>query len=224
MLHMPSPMLMVGASEPVGQQLFLAGTSWVVPAGVTSVCVVTIGRGCEYSEYTGPGGGGYAGAGGGLAYVNNIAVTPGETLIVSVDNGSSSLSRGGTRLCGASAAEWREEASPRLGQPLIGTGFAGGGGRYYGANQYANGAGAGGYTSAGADATQAVTSAGRRGGGGSSPYGGGAGGNSGVAPAFDGANYGGGGASQFGAGGAGCVRIIWGPARAFPNTRTGDIT
>lgn len=57
-------------------------TSWVVPAGVTSISVLCIGGG---------GGGGYGssttsrgsgGGGGAMCWSNNIAVTPGETLTV----------------------------------------------------------------------------------------------------------------------------------------------
>ena len=61
----------------------LGATKWVVPVGVFKISVVTIGGG----------GGGWGGAdvagggGGGLAYVNDMPVTPGETLILTVGSG-----------------------------------------------------------------------------------------------------------------------------------------
>jgi hypothetical protein len=75
---------------PAGQQAYTtAGTyTWVVPSGVTSVSVVCVGGGGGGD--TGPGplyGSGRSGAGGGLAYVNNISVTPGESLTVVVGAG-----------------------------------------------------------------------------------------------------------------------------------------
>ena len=50
---------------------------WTVPDGVTSICAVVVGAGETGEKSTnGPDGGN----GGDLRYVNNIAVTPGETL------------------------------------------------------------------------------------------------------------------------------------------------
>lgn len=68
-----------------------AGTySWVVPAGVTSISAIVVGGG---GAGGGVGSGSYSfsagnGAGGGaLSYTNNISVTPGETLTVTVGAG-----------------------------------------------------------------------------------------------------------------------------------------
>jgi hypothetical protein len=76
-----------------GQQAYTTpGTySFVVPAGVSTICAVAIGGG-------GSGGGGDpsyyggGGAGGGLSYGNDIAVTSGETLAVVVGAGGASFS------------------------------------------------------------------------------------------------------------------------------------
>jgi hypothetical protein len=66
---------------------FTTSGSFVVPAGVTSISAVAVGGGgggAGGSDPTNGGGGGGASA---LAYVNNIAVTPGETLTVVVGSG-----------------------------------------------------------------------------------------------------------------------------------------
>ena len=67
---------------PPGNQSFTStGTStFTVPSGVTSVCVVCIGAGGK----SGIGNSGQAGGGGALAWKNNIAVTPGSTGTVTV--------------------------------------------------------------------------------------------------------------------------------------------
>ena len=64
-----------------GQQAYTtAGTyTFTVPAGVTSVCVLCVGGG--------QGGGAYSGAGGSLAYSNNISVTPGASITLTVGSG-----------------------------------------------------------------------------------------------------------------------------------------
>jgi len=90
------------ASIPPGQQEYTTpGTySWVVPAGVTSISAVLIGGGGPGAAPGNPtiaGGGG----GGGLRYINNLTVTPGETLTVVVGDiglqtASSTYRSGGT--------------------------------------------------------------------------------------------------------------------------------
>lgn len=227
MLHMPSPMMMANADVPPGQILFTpAGSSgsisdqpWVVPAGVTSISVVAIGAGCGRTDWTGAGGGGWSGAGGGLAYVNALSVTPGETLFVTVlgEGGYSRLARAATDLCRASAAKQRIENDPTRGAPVVGTGFSGGSGQYSGADT-GSGGGAGGYTSGGGSG-----GTNSRGGRGVSPLGGGAGGTAGGNTTSDGGLYGGGSAGNSSSGGKGCLRITWGAGRAFPNTKTGDL-
>lgn len=67
-----------------GQQAYTTpGThSWTCPAGVYSVSAVVVGGGGG-----GAGGYGQGGAGGGLAYKNNISVTPGQSYTVVVGSG-----------------------------------------------------------------------------------------------------------------------------------------
>ena len=69
---------------PTGETTFTAtGTStWVAPAGVNAVSVVCVGGGGGGGQWTGSGG-----AGGGLAYKNNISVTPGTSYTVIVGAG-----------------------------------------------------------------------------------------------------------------------------------------
>jgi hypothetical protein len=72
--------------------------SWVVPAGVTSISAIVVGGGGgggtgrpstfssnSFSSSAGASGGG--GGGGGLSYKNNIAVTSGQTLFITVGQG-----------------------------------------------------------------------------------------------------------------------------------------
>lgn len=70
-----------------------AGTySWTAPSGVTSVSVVCVGGGGAGSAYFGCGG-----AGGGLAYKNNITVVPGVSYTVVVGNGGAGQLDSATR-------------------------------------------------------------------------------------------------------------------------------
>ena len=93
----PIPLMFIagGAGDVVGQQAYTtAGSySFVVPAGVTSVCTVCVGAGgggrsSGTTLYDGAGGGG-------LRWVNALSVTPGETLTIDV-GGSSAFTNGGT--------------------------------------------------------------------------------------------------------------------------------
>jgi len=79
---MPIQQMLLGAggtvtAEPGQVEISPGTTSWTVPAGVTSVSVVCIGAGSVGAT-------GYGGGGGGLAYGNNISVTPGATISVQV--------------------------------------------------------------------------------------------------------------------------------------------
>lgn len=218
MLHMPCPTLMSPSAVIFGQQLFTASGTFIVPVGVTLICAVTIGAGGTAINDQ-------SGGGGALAYANDIPVTPGETLgvIVSRDSGTR-IQRSGSDLVAAGAAI---QATP--GAVIVGTGFPGGAGATNSAGSARNGAGAGGYTSAGQTASNSGLNAGK-GGGGSSPYGGGPGAAQGATASADGLNYGGGGGKftvsgvlYAGLGAPGVARIIWGEGRAFPNTNTGDV-
>lgn len=76
---------------------------WVVPANVTSISIVTIGAGggcCAQGAFLISG----AGGGGGLAYENNVSVTPGETLYLTYGRGRAATTIGGY---GAASIVWR---------------------------------------------------------------------------------------------------------------------
>lgn len=87
-------------------------TSFVVPADVTTLSALAIGRGgrngrCrDGTDNHGGGGGG----GGALSWSNDIAVTPGETLSIEFASNKSSLKRGTTVLV---SAEWGFDANWR---------------------------------------------------------------------------------------------------------------
>lgn len=123
-----------GGGVPSGEQLFtVTGTqSWTVPDGVTSICAVAVGSGSGgFLGYPSK-----SGTGGALAYVNDIPVTPGETLTIEVgasnlldDGESSGVKRsttwlvhagGGTRPLGT----YGDQGSG--GVVYVGTGGAGG--------------------------------------------------------------------------------------------------
>lgn len=194
-------------TPPPGQVLFTSSSVWLVPANVTSICGLCIGgggNGCAGNAIltagTGYGGGGLGGGGGALAYVNNIPVTPGEYLTITVGGvaGSSYILRGGSVLVGAGGgysatpATYPSSPSPGAGgSVLVGTGGAGGSGITAGG--YATGAGgAGGYSGAGGSGASGGSGGGGGGGGtggtlagGTDPfilayYGGGGGGGVGV--------------------------------------------
>lgn len=164
----------ITASNAGSQSYTTAGTySWVAPAGVTSVSVVVVGGG--------GGGANYGGSGGGLAYKNNVSVTPGSSYNVVVGvggtqafstpsstiGGNSSFTAGfgtvtatGGRSSGAS--------SPAVGAPS-GTYDGGGSG---GTTTSGAGGGAAGYSGNGGNSG----SGGAGGGGGGGKAGGGGGG------------------------------------------------
>ena len=137
----------LGGTAPGQQAYTTPGTySWVCPAGVTSVSVVCIGAGGERI-----GSGGYGGGGGGLAYGNNISVTPGAsyTVVVGAHGGNGSyfstagtLAGGGGKNCNFSGTGGTSTGSARTGG---GTGGAGGPTSTY----YGGGGGAAGYSGTG---------------------------------------------------------------------------
>ncbi|MGZ3774894.1 MAG: DUF7483 domain-containing protein [Bdellovibrio sp.] len=137
--------------------------SWVVPSGVTSISVVCVGSGGATTV-----GSDVSGGGGALAYVNNVSVTPGETLTLRVSQSAPSsptstyLKRSATSLCEAGSGA--STASGPGGTVIVGTGGSGGAG-----GNYCGGGGAGGYSGAGGAGGQfngASGSAGAGGGGG----------------------------------------------------------
>ena len=144
-----------------GQQAYTtAGTfSWVAPAGVTSVSVVTVGGGGGYICYNCICEGRAGGGGGALAYANNISVTPGCSYAVIVGSASgtgaggtssfvntSTVAAGGGTVSGVVPYQ-----GGKGGVVVAGTGFAGGkGANAGGAASIRSGAGgAGGYAGVG---------------------------------------------------------------------------
>lgn len=135
--------------------------SWVVPSRVTTICAVCVGGGGAGGRTTGnfPSGGG---GGGGLAWRNDIPVTPGETLSVtagvggyydvpsaSADGGDSGIQRGSTVLVGASGGEGASPGQPSgrgLGGSSLSAQWGGGdgGGWLYPSGQTTAGSGGGG--------------------------------------------------------------------------------
>lgn len=129
-----------------------AGTySWVAPAGVTSVSVVTVGGGgaggnnvgcCSCAGvFSGAGGGG-----GGLGYINNYAVTPGSSYTVVIGNslGSSSYFVATTTVQGI-RGQSAVGSTRGTGGGFTGTGGGtGGSGGIGGGNTNTNGGGGGG--------------------------------------------------------------------------------
>ncbi len=170
--------------------------SWVVPAGVTRISAVLVGGGGGGSQggtYNGGGGGG------GLRYINDLTVTPGETITVVVGAGGvstannvqtpggySRLSRGANVLVqagggGAAAAAAVTGGAGGTGTaigsgPFGGTigGYTGGAGGTGSSNYGAGGGGASGYSGNGGVGGNGVNN-----GNGSAGAGGGAGGGGG---------------------------------------------
>ena len=81
-------------SRGYGQVMYTSPGSytWTVPTSVSSIHVVMIGAGGGGSAGAQPGGGG--GGGGALAYKNDIAVTPGETVSINVGDGGAGVRYG----------------------------------------------------------------------------------------------------------------------------------
>ena len=186
------------AAHPVGEVLLTSGSAWVVPAGVTSVSVVVIGRGGDGVQFPGNK---YGGGGGALAYKNNIAVTPGQTVSYNASGyGGNNFSIFGVT-AGNGSIGGNGYGSGSGGTASGGdANFSGGAGAYE-FSSMANGGGAATYTSNGANGSGAGISA----------YG----------PTGGGTSYGAGGQSVYSGsptvGGPGVIRIIWGVGRGFPN-------
>jgi hypothetical protein len=175
-----------------GEITFLGGRhNWVVPEGVESVCGLCLGAGGGSSFVNSSVWIAQGGAGGALAWVNDIAVTPGEVLKIVVGQGGKGGSIGqngtagtysliersnGTDLVKANGGAGGTSSVAAGGTVAVGSGGSGGGGSYnYGSSSIkdncAGGGGAGGYSGAGgagaADDGVAVNgSAGTGGGGG----------------------------------------------------------
>ena len=124
--------------------------NWVCPPGVTSVSVLCIGGGGSGAPFGGGGGGG-----GALAYINNYAVTPGNSYAVFIGpaGGRSTAGVGyngeatyfvSTSVCGAGGGA-RGEVAVAGG----GSGLGGAGGGVYGGTGIGNSGGNGGNAGAG---------------------------------------------------------------------------
>lgn len=94
-----------------GQQEFTSpGTySFIVPANVESISMVAVGGGGGGAQNVEDGGGG---GGGALAYSNNVAVTPGEVLTVTVGQGGARGNGSGT--AGAQSSVTRTSAASQV--------------------------------------------------------------------------------------------------------------
>lgn len=199
-------LLMAGGESgpPPGQMEYITpGTySFVIPAGVTSVCVVAVGSGGGGGNYSNGGGGG---GGGGLGWKNNIQVTPGDsaTIIVSdvtaanASGGNSSFDYGGPKVIGYGGFSGYGTG---IGGSYLGDGGGNGGPGGASGGVAGGGGGAGGYSGIGGTGG----ASGYQGGSGS---GGGGGGGGGSTYDTDGATYdlntgggGGGGVSIYGQG------------------------
>ena len=217
---------------------------WTCPAGVNSVCVVAIGGGGGGSM-AGNSGTVSSSGGGALGWKNNISVTPGQTYTVRAGGAGYGIntSQGARQAWGGGDSWFINPTTVKGGGGETGTGGSPAGGTYVGdgggnggSGYYGNssdGGGAGGYTGNGGggsqgdlpDANSGGAAAGFRGGG-VSPYGKGVtattrGGNGSYSLNWQayGGGYGSSGASGNSiGGGTGCVRIIWGDGRAFPDT------
>lgn len=123
-------------AKPAGGQVeFFSSTTWVVPAGVTSISAVCVGPG----QVQGSNGG----RGGDLRYAVTLAVTPGETLTITIGTSGTvtGIYRSGTPLLAArgGVSGTSSTVGGNIGGGNGGTGSAVGGG-------VGGGGGAGGYS------------------------------------------------------------------------------
>ena len=184
--------------------------NWVVPAGVHSICAVTIGQGgnARLSDDNASSGGG---GGGALQYANNIPVTPGETLIIQ----GYQIRRGATVLLGAGKGTSQNGSGSNgslnaaggapnsAAQAIAWVGYNGGAGRRWSGTTQGGGGGAAGYTGNGPSGTNSATR----------------GRNMSLNGPTSNLNMcgGGAGAPNSMTGTDGGVRIIWGLGRSYPN-------
>lgn len=186
-----------GAAAAAGQQVFTASGTFTVPAGVTEICAVAVGRGQNGAAGDGDATPGRGGEGGTLSYTNALSVTPGESLTMTIatstsgSTGETTLKRSSTVLLAARAG------GQTSGQANVGTSFAGGTTPEPFGGYGSGGGGAGGYSGAGG-------AGGFFGGGGSAGSGGSGGGGGSAAAAASG---GGGGVGLLGAGSNGAAGI-----------------
>ena len=126
--------------------------SWIAPSGVTSVSVVAVGAGGHGGYGSGNRYPGIAGAGGALAYKNNITVTPGNSYTVVVPSqNSGTVNASKAYFCSASVVAAGSGGGGTSigtggcgGTVIAGTGGSGGNGGYWCSCYFSGGAGAGG--------------------------------------------------------------------------------
>jgi len=188
-------------AAPPGQAEFTSSGSysWTAPDGVTSVSVVVVGAG-----------GGVGSNGGGLAYRNNISVTPGSSYSITVGAGGTKSSGFNDDTSATDSTAFSCTATAGKGGTTVGTPSGtydggGNGGRYSG--------GAGGYSGNGG---QGATSSGASGTAGTGGAGGGASGTSSVG--FPG----GGGVGIYGEGTSGAAGTAGGSSLANSAGRGGS--
>lgn len=166
--------------------------SFVVPAGVTSISVVAVGGGAGGRAYSGSNG--YdTGGGGGLRWSNNISVTPGETLSVSVGVGGA----GTNNFSGNSGGN----SSVRRGCVAFAQGNGG--------STYVGGGGSGTGTTGGGNGGNGSTGVSRGGGGGAAGYSGNGGAGATSINGFGGSGGGAGGGASGGTYTIGCCTYNW---------------
>lgn len=188
--------------------------SWTVPNGVHYIGAVMVGGGGGGE----PNWSSHAGSGGGLAWANNIAVTPGETLSIEVGRGgwdsgdgfNTNLKRGSTLIMAAGGGKYygytesntysNGFSCPIAGTTTPGNMSAGRGGLAYNSNA-GGGGGAGGYTGDGGNGGYGPSINSARGGN-KDGTGGGAGGGNGYGSSTYG-HGGGGGTGLYGEGTSG---------------------
>lgn len=224
-----------------------SGSSWVVPAGCTSVLVECIGAGGGGSTAASAGTAvaGHGGAGGSYAKKNFASVTPGATISYSIGAGAAGtvggdtwfksndangcVAKGGAAATGyyyfsKSGSEGIGSSSGCIGDVV----FAGGNGSASTGNSGGgSGGGGAGATGAGGNASGYTP------GTGNSPGGNGGAGSTAYAVGADGSNYGGGGAGGHqtsytprngGAGGPGVIRLTYSTQTYQPVTDTSTTT
>ena len=205
------PPIRIGGPKAIGQTEFTTPGlwSWTVPSGVTSVSVVCVGGG---------GGGGdwdsglQGGAGGGLGYINDHEVTPGDVIEIRVGSGGAGGGKGtngqdgGTSYfvnastCRGGGGEGGQQSSTRnSGGDFAGDGGGTGGGGTisFSGGGSGGGGGAGGYSGDGGHGSN------NAGNGGSAGAGGAGGGGGGASTDADNGAGGGGGVGIYGEGASG---------------------
>lgn len=198
-----------------GQALFTTpGVNYfTVPTGCTRICIALAagGGGAGGSEFWYYGTNGGAGGGGGAAYLNDIAVTPGQVITMDIGYGGPRGTSGqyptdgdpGQRTVIGAYNLWTYRGEGGIaGSSTHGASGIGGGAGPAGTNYVGNDGGAHNYNSGAPGGTTSIPSTcylGTAGKGGNSGY-----------------------SNTHQPGNAGAVRIMWGANRAYPSTNTAD--